>query len=273
MGKTSIFSKDYEKVMRKRRKRLRIIYFLTFLVVVLLSVKIMNYDFSHIYKRLQNLVSRQGDNAEGIKDTKVENLIDVMEEKKEKLDDKNIEDKNAEENTEEKVNVVVDGININLVLESKKGVKSIVNIENIPENYYYDISINGENALIIDNLQNIYLTNVSGDIIDLTLKQYIAPDGEIFEKNNIITTYSGYLWHSSAKFLGDNKIVYITNIPYFGYNLNKYVSIIDIQSKSHETLWSMKGKNINFGNFDNKGLEVTIDGNIRYIDKNGEETS
>lgn len=273
MGKTSIFSKDYEKIMRRRKKRLRIVYFLTFLVVILLSMKIVKYDFSNIHQRLQTLISRQGYNTDSVEDTKAENDIDEIEEKNQKLDEKKIEDKKVEENTEEKVTIVLNGINLNLILKSEQGVKSIVNIENKPENYYYDLSNNGKNALIIDNLQNIYLTNVTGDIIDLTLKQYIAPDGEIFEKNNIIATYNGYLWHSSAKFLSDNKIAYITNIPYFGYDLNRYVSIIDIKSKSHETLWNMKGENINFGNFHKKGLEVTIDGNIRYIDKNGEETS
>lgn len=268
MAKTSIFSKDYEKIMRKRKKRLRIIYFISFLAVILLFVKIIKYNFTDIQHRVENWVYKQSDSADSIIDNKPEEHIDIIEEEKEEIEEKKIEEK-----IEEKISVAINNINLNLILKEEQGVKSIVNIENKPENYYSILSKDSKNVLIIDDLQNIYLVKSNGEVNNLTLDQYIAPDGEKFEKNNTITTYNGYLWHSNAKFLSDNKIAYITNIPYFGYNLNQYVSIINVENKSHQIIWNVKGKNISFGEFDGKRLKVIIDGNITYIDENGEETS
>lgn len=268
MAKTSIFSKDYEKLMRKRKKRLRIFYVLSFLIVVFIFIKIINYDFSNIEHRLQLWVKSESNNVEDTVDIDPIEEINTVEENSKDL----IEEK-ALENTEEKIAFVINNINLNLVIKNQQGNKAIVGIENRPQSYYYSVSNDGKSALIIDNSQNIQLIKINGEIINLTLSQYISPSGEVFEKNNILSMYAGYLWHTNAKILSDSKIAYITNMPYFGYDLNQYVCIIDLQDKSHRTIWNMKGKNVIFGEFNNNRLEVTIDGNIRYINENGEETS
>lgn len=273
MAKASIFSKDYKKIMRRRKRRLRIIYFLTFVIVTIVSVKLINYDFSVIERRLQLWVNSDRNNT-----NKIEEVEDTdINKEPENIDNNEVDLKSNEKVKEEKnnanVSVTIKDVNMTLVLNDSGNKKVIEKIENKPENYYSSISNDKQNALIIDNLQNLYLIKNNGEVIDLTLYKYIAPDGESFEKDKVITTYNGYLWHSNAKVLSNDRIIYVTNIPYFGYDLNQYVTIIDLNSKSHKTIWNMKGKNINLGEFNESRLEVTIDGNIRYINENGEETS
>ncbi|MGL5086978.1 MAG: hypothetical protein ACRC68_14905, partial [Clostridium sp.] len=56
-----------------------------------------------------------------------------------------------------------------------------------------------------------------------------------------------------------------TNIPYFGTELNQYLWIIDLENSKETTLWQSKSKNITIGDIKEKGLEVTIDGNVKYV--------
>jgi cell division protein FtsB len=275
MAKTSIFSKDYEKNMRKRRKRLRIIYVFSLLIVVSMIIKISKYDFNNLEQRLQLWVNKDSNDVEIVTNTeeKQENNTELKDTtNKEEENNNDLKEEKSSEITEEKVAIVINNINLNLVMKNEQGVKKISSIENKPDKYYSTISNNGQNALIIDDMQNIKFIKNNGEIMDLTLTEYIAPNGEVFKKDDVINTYSGYLWHNNAKILGNDKIVYISNIPYFGYDLDQYITIIDLNDKTHETIWNMKGKNISLKDFDGSRLEVTIDGNIRYINENGEET-
>ena len=112
--------------------------------------------------------------------------------------------------------------------------------------------------------------NVEGKEVSITKDKYVAPNGEIFNKETILQTYSGYLWNVEAKFISDTKVAYITNLPYFGTDLNKYIWVVDLNDNSHKTLWNSKGKDIKFGEIKEKGLEATIDGNIKYVNSNGD---
>ena len=80
--------------------------------------------------------------------------------------------------------------------------------------------------------------------------------------------YNDYIWHGEAKFISDNKIAYISNMPYFGYNLNKYIWTYDIENNNHQLILSSISKEIKLNNVTDKGLEIVLDGNIKYININ-----
>ena len=217
MKKPSIFSKDYEKIMRKRKRKKIIIGILSICIIGILVTEVANYDFSKLKDRLQAWVD----------------------------EDKETDDKEQSET----------------LIES---------VKEVPENYYIYIGNNGKDAVVLDPNQNINIVYANGEIKNVTLAQYVGPDGEIYIKDNIRALYQGYIWHSTPVQISENKIAYITNIPYFGYNLNKYISIIDINMNTHFTIWASKSTEITFGQMQEKGLEVNIDGNVRYITSNGE---
>lgn len=105
---------------------------------------------------------------------------------------------------------------------------------------------------------------------NITKDKYTAPNGEVFNKDSVIKTYEGYLWNVEARFITDTKVAYISNVPYFGYDLNKYIWVIDLNNNTHSTLWNSKGKEIKFGDLKEKGLEVVIDGNVKYVNQNSD---
>ena len=53
MKKPSIFSKDYEKIMRKRKRKKIIIGILSICIIGILVTEVANYDFSKLKDRLQ----------------------------------------------------------------------------------------------------------------------------------------------------------------------------------------------------------------------------
>ena len=160
--------------------------------------------------------------------------------------------------------------NLNSNKKEENSETLIESVKEVPENYYIYIGNNGKDAVVLDPNQNINIVYANGEIKNVTLEQYVGPDGEIYIKDNIRALYQGYIWHSTPVQISEKKVAYITNIPYFGYNLNKYIAIIDIDSNTHSTIWASKATEIVFEQMNEKGLEVNIDGNVRYITSNGE---
>ena len=243
MKKPSIFSKDYEKIMRKRKRKRIVIGILSICIIGILVTEVANYDFSKLKDRLQAWVDEDKEKYVG------DQLVDT---------DESIGSTEVEEPVVEEV-------------PSEKYSETLIeSVKEVPENYYIYIGNNGKDAVVLDPNQNINIVYASGEIKNVTLAQYIGPDGEVYIKDNIRNLYQGYIWHSTPVQISEKKVAYITNIPYFGYNLNKYISIIDIDSNTHSTIWASKATEIVFEQMNEKGLEVNIDGNLRYITSNGE---
>lgn len=310
MGRPSIFSKDYEKIMRKRRRRFTIITIILVCIVGVAGFKAVNYDYSGLKERLQKWVnepsgidnnddSQVADNVGEeqqpeepadnslLEEPKVEEEKDVyidvdfngtkisfkIEEvaKEESAQDNSIVPNNTEEadnitNSEEDKNQVANGNEAANVGTEKK----ITAVKEVPAGFEVQISSTGKKALVTDDSQNLYIIDPAGTVNNITLAQYVAPDGEIFEKEDVRNTYQGYLWSVSPKFISDDKIAYISNIPYFGSDLKKYISVVEINTNSHIILWGSKATEITFGDMQEKGLEIKIDGNSCFINENGD---
>ena len=263
MRKPSIFSRDYERQMRKRRKRIAIISVLGVLFIGILFFKIAMNSI----------------NMETLR-SKVQNWID--EDKNIVQDDAtNIEPESTQvESTQEETPkvpesktmdlIVRDGIVLKAEYEENNGIVKFKGIKDVPSNIYYTLNPDKNLILTIDESQNMKIFNVSAKEVNITKDKYVAPNGEVFNKASVLQTYSGYLWNVEGKFITNTKVAYISNVPYFGYDLNKYIWIVDLNDNSHKTLWNSKGKEIKFGEIKEKGLEAIIDGNVKYINSNGE---
>lgn len=257
MRKPSIFSRDYEMKMRKRRKRIIVLSVMSFFLLGFTAATITakSFDFTNIRTKMQMWI----DNDKMVQSVNVE-----QEEETEKIEEVKVPERKT-------IDIKINEQKIMKVEyeESTSGIK-FKEVKDVPTDIYYSINNNKNLIIIIDEKQNLKMFNVKGEEQNLTKVSYITKDGEVFSKDTIISLYPGYLWHNSARFLSDNKIAYISNVPYFGTDLNQYVWIVNVEDKATETLWSSKGKNIKFGEYKDKGLEVNIDGNIKYINSNGE---
>ena len=165
-------------------------------------------------------------------------------------------------------------INENSILKAEyeeiDGTIKFKGVKEVPSNIYYKINQAKNLILIIDENQNMKLFNSNKKESNITKDKYTAPNGEIFNKDSVLQTYEGYLWNVEARFVTDTKVAYISNVPYFGYDLNKYIWVIDLNNNTHSTLWNSKGKEIKFGDLKEKGLEVVIDGNVKYVNQNSD---
>lgn len=258
MRKPSVFSRDYEKRMKKRRKVLAAIYILVFLMLGFIAAMITtkSYDFTNLRNRIQTWID-SGNNADNEKaEENVENT------EQEQIEEPKVEEKNIEIRLGDNRLIVCE-------YEEKDGKVYYKGIKNAPEGLEVSLSPNKESLLLVDEKQNIKIFNTKGEETDLTKGSYTAPDGEVFNKDKILETYQEYFWSKEAKFINDEKIAYVSNVPYFGYDLNKYIWIIDIKSKEHKTLWNSKGKDVKLLDIKEKGLEISIDNNVKYLDNNG----
>lgn len=261
MKKPSIFSKDYEKIMRKRKRKRIVIGILSICIIGILVTEVANYDFSKLKDRLQAWVDEDKEKYVG------DQLVDTDE----SIGSTEVEEPVVEEVPSEKyLDVTISDTPISFKIKEENSQILIESVKEVPENYYIYIGNNGKDAVVLDPNQNINIVYASGEIKNVTLAQYIGPDGEVYIKDNIRNLYQGYIWHSTPVQISEKKVAYITNIPYFGYNLNKYISIIDIDSNTHSTIWASKATEIVFEQMNEKGLEVNIDGNLRYVTSNGE---
>lgn len=252
MRKPSIFSRDYEKQIRKRK---RIIVTSSIIIVLLLGAIILQvtantFDFTNVKAKIQKWID--GDAA----------ITEVVEEVPEKVQ---VPLKPIVEEPKIIELKVAEGKALKMEYEEIEGKIKFKEAKDVPEGITFNISPSKELVLVIDDKQNMKVINTKGEEKNITKDSYIAPNGEVFKKDIVQSTYSGYLWHKDAKFINDSKIVYKTNMPYFGYDLSQYLCIIDLDGKNEITLWQSKGKDISIGEIKEKGLEIVIDGNVKYI--------
>lgn len=263
MRKPSIFSRDYERLMRKRRKRIAIISILGVLVIGILFLKMaMNsINMETLRSKVQSWIDEDNEEIQ-------DNTNKTNEENKQEETVKEETPKEPEIKTMDLI--VREGIILKAEYEESNGVVKFKGIKDAPSNIYYTLNQDKNLILTIDENQDMKIFNVNTKEANITKDKYIAPNGEVFNKSSVLQTYNGYLWNVEAKFITNTKVAYISNVPYFGYDLNKYIWVVDLNDNSHKTLWNSKGKEIKLGEIKEKGLEVTIDGNVKYINSNGE---
>lgn len=248
MRKPSIFSRDYERVMRKRKR----------ILVVSISLSIVSIVSSIIFISRYNWGKDESYLTTWMKDE--ENITE--EQRKEILNKEKEVDKVRLDNN---IKILLNGNEFELNCSENNGKKTVISVKNL-EQEKYCVDNYGERVIILDRDQNIFLCDIEGNVIDLTLNEYVSPYGEVFKKDEILSTYNDYIWHSQVKFLNNNKIVYVSNLPYFGYGLSQFINTIDLYSKEHTTIWGLTGNSIILKENLDVGLEAIIDGNIKYVE-------
>lgn len=207
MRKPSIFSKDYEKIMRKRKRIFTSVISTLTLSVIFLVLFISKYKIENIESYLMTWIKND--------DSEFEEQID------EDISNIEIEDNYLDENIEvdNSIKILLDNKEVIIRYSYINGKKNIESVESVESENgdYYSINKSRDKIIILDNEQNIFLGDVEGNVINITLNEYISPYSEVFNKNDVLATYEGYIWHLEPKFLGENKIAYISNLPYFGY--------------------------------------------------------
>lgn len=267
MAKPSIFSRDYERKMKKRKIKITIGVILAAVVtgVLIYKFKIENMDFSNVRMKLQAWVDSDKTNnstPETPKETVKETPPKQEEVKEEAPKKKELEVKLDKNDTVKCEYEEKDGKKIFVSMEKKKGMS-------------YDISPNKQMILVLDKNQNMKTIDIDGKVKDITRKEYVSTKGEKYPKSVMLERYKDYLWHGNAKFIDNDNIAYVSNLPYFGSAATKeYIWIYNLKNGTQKIVQKSGGKNIEFGKIvEKKGIEVKIDKNEYILNNEGSISS
>ena len=243
--KPSIFSKDYNRYV-KRKKRIRFI-FIVIAAAIVLAILIFRF---------------------GIK-TYFDNIIKTpVKPSTEKTNVQKETPKPAVSENKFKEIKLSDSLTIKLGLNIEGTVTKYSGILNEGINGSYDISPAGNQMVFLDkSTQTIYLIDKDGKSLDITYKKYVSKSKTVYEKTKVLKTKADFIWADSPKFLGEGKILYISNVPWFGTNRSQYLWIYDIKTNTYKHI--LKAKSITLNGPKGKGYEVKADDKLVYIDNDG----
>lgn len=264
--KPSMFSKNYEKQMRKRKRKyvMLILACIAAVAVIIFSSPIKQSLLNVKNTITLNKDSRNKDN----KNEKSENITnnDKEDNKEENLKEEATKPETTQEEKEIKLN---DNATVKVVIENKNNDKKIISISNV-ENTTSDISPSGKQAVFEEKKeQRIFLMNVNGDLKEITKKEYVSTENEIFSKESVLQHNPGYLWGANPKFVDEKNIAYISYLPWINEDRNQYVWMINLQNLEHTGYYNLTGKDIKFGNIEEKGLIINIGGKVNFLNGEG----
>lgn len=140
-----------------------------------------------------------------------------------------------------------------------------------PENgnqYSFSISPSKDKILLEDNVtQDAYMVDASFNLFKLDPEFFYSNSARIrFYKSDIIARYQGYKWYKDARFLDDNTIIYVSNLPWFGGS-DEYIwktDLSDINNIKH-FMTSIGGQNIELGELTEEGVRVIINNEMKLL--------
>ena len=268
MGKPSIFSKEYERKMKRRKRNF---IFFSLIIVVLACAVVLKFVYNPVnFDNIKNKIQAWIDS-----DTTQSNEIIVNNEDANENANANenpvVEQEPAEEYSEEYIDIVQSSGNIaKAVYIETNGEKTFEEVKDLDNGVTFDISPSKKELIISDVNAVITLYNVDGSHKVISKDKYISTSGTVFTKDNTLSTHPDYLWNSSPKFVNDKNIIFITNRPYFGSAaLKQYLWMTNTENETDKIYWELAASKIEIGAKEEKGLEVTIDGRKYYIAEDG----
>lgn len=266
MSKPSIFSKEYERKM-KRRKRNTIAILLLIIVVVSAVALKFTYapiDFSSIRSNMQAWIDSD---TSGIPKETVQNTEESIPEKP--VEEVKEEPKEPEEQFMD-ISLVSGSSAKAVYIENESGQKEFKELQGADSGVTYDISPAKTQMLICDTNAQITLYNIDGSSKIISKDQYVSKSGGVFTKEATLASQPAYLWNANPKFLNEESIVFVTNRPYFGTAaVKQYVWISNFNNQSDMVLWQIQGSKAEIGNKEEKGVAVNVDGANYYIGPDG----
>ncbi len=274
MAKPSMFSKDYDERMRKRKKIRRILTMSVVLLVIIGAVLFGSNIGNSIKIGLDKVNNKVNDkNKNGLKNTesKEKTISKEKEENQQQVTktQKQNENKNkVDTNKGTQVIKLSNGEEVKLTYSTVNNQRAYIEV--LPKTIQYSISPTKKRIVLLEkNTQNVILVDEMGSVKDITKKEYVSTKGTVFSKDSVLKNNPGYIWSSLPKFIDDNNIIYISQLPWFNRGEDKFIWRYTISANVHNQIITeggeISGKEISYGKLLKDGLEVIIDGNVNII--------
>lgn len=273
MRKPSIFSRDYEKRMRKRKVRITILVLLV-IIALFSGVLFKNDDFKKLVQNSLNIkkILVNSNNSSNSKQNKVEKKEpEKKENEKDKTENKptKIDEKNNVQNENGYSVKLGNGSEIKAMYEIKDNNKKFKYISPVESTINYSINPSGKAIVIFDDkLQKMIYIDIDGNIKDVTKNEYISSTGTVFTKDAQINAKPDYIWCSSPLFIDDENIAYISNLPWFN-KTTKYIWIFNFKNSTYNQIQEVFGDNVKLSEKSENSIRANVDGKVYVIDGNG----
>lgn len=265
MSKPSIFSRDYDRKMKARRRRKTIL--LTSIILIALAA-LVTISF-------QNWLQNNAGSLKRKKDYLTENNISSKTDNSGKENSKETDEQNKSEdevalNPDKTLDVKFpDNKTAQLIYTeegSNKKIKQLVPTDN--GNLIYSINPSSDKAVVLASNQDMYIVDTNGVVSNITKDKYVSTkSGNVIIKSDYLAKKPDFIWHGSPMFINDTTVAYITQMPWF--KTTKYIYKVDINSINHDRVFEVEGENVTFGILNEKGLTVNVDGAVKYISPEG----
>lgn len=269
LGKPSIFSSKYEKKMRKRKRNIKILSLVIILAVVLAGAKLIYnpINFSKMKQNLQAWVDSDTGN-------------EVNSDKgKENSDDNNNPEESKEVKPEEPKETSMDivlcsGNKAKAVYVTENNTTQFTEVKDLDQYVDYDISPSKDKIVICDTDGTMTVYNIDGSSAVISKDEYISSQGSSFLRTDTIANNPKYIWNRYARFINEDRIIFVSNRPFFGTDvLAQYLWITDINDGTDKVLWNIHGSSITLNASAEEKVNAVIDGTSYFIDADGNYTN
>jgi len=251
VAKPSIFSKDYQKRMRRRRTG--------FALLIVAALVVAAAAFMAGKNFLSNGNQQPSNNTASVEEEK--------EADKTTATDKTAnETKEAETPKEEGFEFkLADGTSMKAVYTATGTVTKFQYVSPKEKNVYYNINPAGDKIVVFDSgAQSMLIIDSTGKVQDITNPAYTSSSGQVITKESVLGSNKSYMWCSSPAFISDTAVAYISQLPWLN-KTTKYVWTVDLTTSKHKQVSSVSGEKITFGKLEAKGLTMNADESVFYI--------
>lgn len=127
-----------------------------------------------------------------------------------------------------------------------------------------DVSPSRKLVTLMDTqTQDLYLIDLDGVVTDITYKTYKSSTGYTESKERILGRIEGFVWTTQPKFLDEDTVVYLSQLPWF--DERRFLYVVELAPLSHRNMQSVKGINITLKDLTEKGLEYESDGKTLFL--------
>ncbi|MCD2347272.1 hypothetical protein [Clostridium guangxiense] len=269
MARPSIFSNQYDRQVRRRKRRKKIIVFLVCCLGIYLVVKIyLGINFNGVsFKNIATKLEQEQNKKEAANKKSSERVSKTTKGNSTTKPNKN-------ESKDQVVNAkLADGKQVIVTYNISGNVRKIKSVNLNGVDGEYNISPSSQNLIIYEKAgQNMYYVDANGNVSDITYKTYTSTSGTTFSKDNIIQSNQNYIWCASPKFIDDNTVVYISQLPWFDNRTDKYVWRTTIKDKAYANT-NIHGNDVKINGMTDKGIEIVTDTTTQYMKADGTTTN
>jgi len=276
MKRPSIFSKHYEKEIKKRRKIISLLIIIPIIGLIIffktgfsglintgVSMKngINGILFNKSKENTKDKVAEvQKKSEKVVKQQQKSQTVTTADTTKAKMDAKN----------GTFIVLLSDGQKISVEYNVQSAVKSIKGVSN-SKDISYDISPS-KKAIVIQSTKNqdLLYYDVNNISKDITKKTHISSKNVIFPKENKLKNSPNYIWSILPKFIDEDNVAYVSELPWMNEKAVEYIWKVNLKNNIHTQVKPASGTKITFKNITTKGLEANIDGNVVYVTSLGE---